>query len=99
MTEKFKCEKEIRDFFGSEVFKFHILDNGVAEFETVKTMWDGDDMIEYRVELFVGIHSFRSYDTFNELLEPMQIYKVSAIKEGSGWYSLYRHELEDYTNN
>ena len=99
MIERFKCEKEIRDFFGGEVFKFQCLVEGIAEFETVKTMWHQEQMIDYRIELFIDHNSFLNYDTLDGLLEPMQIFRVSGIIEGSKWFNLYEHKVDDYKNN
>jgi hypothetical protein len=78
--EKFKNEKEVRDFFKSEMFKFFIFYDGILEMETLRSILIDGNYISFRVSLFPNDEPFLCYDTLDNMLDNMQIFEVMATE-------------------
>jgi hypothetical protein len=78
--ERFKNEKEVRDFFKSEMFKFSIFYDGILEMETVRSIQIEGNYVSFKVSLFPNGDPYFCYDSLDNMLGDMQIYEVVATE-------------------
>jgi len=98
--KKFKTEKEIKEFFGSELFGFEIMCDGVIEYKTLRPIKLDSGFMDFKISFFPEDKPFFKNDCLNSLLGDMQIFEVICIDTSTNVKTeLYFQQFIDYKNN
>lgn len=96
----FKTEKEVREFFKGVTFKFDFICDGVADFKTTIPIEVNEGYADFTVSVFPEENPFGVYDSFDSLLDGMQIFKVTInLSESNESKELFYKKFTNYRNN
>ena len=77
--EQFKDDQEVKEFFKSEIFKFEIICDNVAQFKTVRPIEIDGNYTDFQVSTYPESKPFMCYDSLDDLMGDMKIFEVYSI--------------------